>query len=201
LRHAGEVYTLPEHLSGRSCIVVVAGAHGNTLTTTRRCSEGSYHDPGPVSLTPPRSPRKSWLRRLTAGVLVAVLGVTLIGEPLLADVCDGDAPAAAREAVLPHSDLGSLGDSNASASPSRALRGVGGASSRSPSGPTVPSESQHDVHVCHCVHAHGGTLGRHLSLSQVPSLHSDATMLGAERVPPSAALEPPLRPPAPRHTA
>lgn len=143
----------------------------------------------------PGANRKSLLRRLTASVLGAVLGVTLIAEPMLADVCDGDAPAAARLAVSSHPDVAPFLSGAGAARQIATVRSVENADD-GPSIPASPSDTEHSVHVCHCVHAHGGTLGRRPTLNAPSVLNADMMALQGDRVPLSAALEPPLRPPA-----
>lgn len=150
---------------------------------------------------PPIRTRKSLLRRLTAGVLGVVLGIALIAEPLLADVCDGDAPAAARVSVAPHQDLSAVRSVPTTGALIGAVRSVEVTRTERPDVPATPTGSPHDIHVCHCVHAHGGTLGRVSAMSAPPTLGTNSLGLRAERLPPSAALEPPLRPPAAFHAA
>ena len=89
------------------------------------------------------------LRRLVAALLWSVLGLTMGAEPLLADACDGDAPAAAAAAVVPHTD----GPVVANVLGATRIGGTD-APARAPDG----SGPEHAVHVCHCTHAHGGTL-------------------------------------------
>lgn len=146
--------------------------------------------------------RLSVLRRLTAGVLWAVLGATLVAEPLLADVCDGDAPRSARLAVVPHAD-GNTASVAILSQPQgeRALAIVASAddAERTPSAPS--GRAPHVVHVCHCVHSHGGTLGRASALRAPTWGRARAHDRRADRVPPGPTLDPALRPPAPRLAA
>ena len=132
------------------------------------------------------------LRRLVAALLWSVLGLTMGAEPLLADACDGDAPAAAAAAVVPHTD-GSV-----VANVLGATR-IGGtdAPARAPDG----SGPEHAVHVCHCTHAHGGTLTGGYALADRTRPVTSAVCRCPDRLPPSPALEPHLRPPALPHTA
>lgn len=169
-------------LSGHRPIVASLATSQTPLSTILRAS--------------PRSTRPSLLRRLTAGVLWAVLGVTLIAEPLLADVCDGDAPAAARSAVIPHRDIGALGADHASDAQVMIVGTESAEGAERTELPARPPGSQHDVHVCHCVHSHGGTLSRRCTLGEATALDTDAVSVRGDRVPPSPALEPGLRPPA-----
>lgn len=154
-----------------------------------------------MSPASPLSARKSLLRRLTAGMLGAALGLMLIVEPLLADVCDGDAPASARAAVIPHEDFGEARSAPGTQSQVNVVGAALAGEDATPGIPAIPNGSTHDVHVCHCVHVHGGTLGSRFALSASTVPDTDAVAPSAERVPPSAALEPPLRPPAPPHAS
>lgn len=138
------------------------------------------------------SPRLSSLRRLVAALLWSVLGLTLGAEPLLADACDGDAPAAAVAAVVPHTD-GPL------------LAGVLGATgitaTEAPAGSEDGSSPEHSIHVCHCTHAHGATLTGGYVITARTRPVTTAVCRCPDRLPPSPALEPRLRPPALPHTA
>ena len=138
------------------------------------------------------SGRPTALRRLVAALLWSVLGLTFGAEPLLADACDGDAPAAAVAAVVPHSD-GPL------------LAGVPDATGISASdAPTSPADDggpEHAVHVCHCTHAHGGTLADGYAVTARTRPVTTAVCWCPDRLPPSPAREPHLRPPVLPHAA
>lgn len=141
------------------------------------------------------------LRRLMA----LVLGVVLLAgcvEPLLADSCDGDAPRATADAASARVDgavplTGSVG--GVPADPSvRAELTVADASADGTSSDRAP---EHAVHVCHCTHAHGGALSDRYALSTRTRPVAREVHSRSDRVPPSPALEPQLRPPAPLHAA
>jgi hypothetical protein len=138
------------------------------------------------------------LRRLVAALLWSVLGLTMGAEPLLADACDGDAPAAAAAAVVPHTD----GPVVANVLGATRIGGTD-APARAPDG----SGPEHAVHVCHCTHAHGGTLTGGYALadraprsSRTCALRPSRTRRDETRL--RAASEfvaPDAAPPAPRH--
>ena len=119
------------------------------------------------------------LRRLVAALLVLMMGVAC-AEPLLADTCDGDAPR-------DHGAANTGGD----------VIGAADAPGSS-TGDRVPA---HAVHVCHCTHAHGGTLADGYVITTRTRPVARASDSRSDRLPPSPALEPHLRPPAPPHAA
>lgn len=82
--------------------------------------------------------RGTRLRTLLATLVVASM-LFSIGELMVADVHDGDAPAA--ELASP---------SSPDAAPSTLASGAESS--------TDPSQPEHTYHVCHCSHAHGGML-------------------------------------------
>ena len=141
------------------------------------------------------------LRRLMA----FVLGVALLAgcvEPLLADSCDGDAPRATADAALARADgavllTGSVVGVPADASLSSAVI----ADAASADGTRSDGAPEHVVHVCHCTHAHGGALSDRYALSTRTQLVAREVHSRSDRLPPSPALEPQLRPPALPHAA
>jgi hypothetical protein len=157
-----------------------------------------------------RSGSPSALRRLVAFVLGVVLLAGCV-EPLLADSCDGDAPRATAGAVLPHVDgavvtaAGRSGPAVAYAVANVPARNSGmdvvtavDAPDRRPGGDRTP---EHAVHVCHCTHAHGGALSDRYALDTRTRPVARKVDSRSDRLPPSPALEPQLRPPALPHAA
>ena len=138
------------------------------------------------------------LRRLVAFVLGVVLAAGCV-EPLLADSCDGDAPRSTASAVLPHVDGGAVVGAPVDGVPPDAMAAVDarGGQNGGDRGP------QHAVHVCHCTHAHGGALTGRYALHAGPPARPVARGddAHADRLPPSPALERPLRPPVLPHAA
>ena len=138
------------------------------------------------------------LRRLVAALLVLMMGVAC-AEPLLADTCDGDAPREVVAGLLPHANeqaviaRADLGAATAGGDVIGAADAPG-----SSTGDRVPA---HAVHVCHCTHAHGGTLADGYVITTRTGPVARASDSRSDRLPPSPALEPHLRPPAPPHAA
>ena len=122
------------------------------------------------------------LRRL----LTALLGVCMavaFAEPLVADSCDGDAPAAVAGQYVAATDA-PIGEAPRSAE----SRTEG--DRRSGEHPPV-----HEAHLCHCTHAHASTPTRRVVMP-VPSLRTALTTpRSVDRVLPSVTVEPRLRPP------
>ena len=159
-----------------------------------------------------RSGSPTVLRRLLAFVLGVVLLAGCV-EPALADACDGDAPRDIARAVLPHVD----------GAPAKAAAGVSGptvadAPARSVGTDGVATDDvatadatggrssgdrapEHAVHVCHCTHAHGATLTDRYALETRTRPVARAVDVRSDRLPPSPALEPHLRPPVLPHAA
>lgn len=172
-----------------------------------------------------RSGSPSALRRLVAFVLGVVLLASCV-EPLLADSCDGDAPRATADAVLPHVDgagmtaAGRPGPAVAYATAYEVASAVAnevanvpariGGMDVAPAADTLDAPDarpggdrtpEHAVHVCHCTHAHGGTLTDRYTLGTRTGPVARAVDARSDRLPPSPALEPQLRPPALPHAA
>lgn len=145
------------------------------------------------------------LRRLMAFVLGVVLLAGCV-EPLLADSCDGDAPRAAASTVVAHTEGGLLVAGRIAGAVAGLRSGV------SPSGDVIAADvssggtrneqaPQHSVHVCHCTHAHGGALSDRFVLSTRTHPVAREGHERSDRLPPSPALEPHLRPPVLPHAA
>jgi len=159
----------------------VAAQFGPPPTCRGAGSRTPYYGSGVQTsvLRPRLGPR---LRRALAAVLAAALMVVTGVEPLFADTCDGDAPAAAVAAVAAHADL---------PSPTAAA-------DRTPanSDDTRGAPVEHIVHLCHCTHVHGGLdqVGYEIEAQERPL---SSRLLHVTNAPPSdPALEAPLRPPA-----
>lgn len=133
---------------------------------------------------------RSGMRRVVAACLTILFALSC-AEALIADVCDGDEggdPVATMAAVATAQDA--TADGGASA-------GMPTAHLDDSTSDHVPSSDRpHGVHVCHCTHAHGGTLTLRTSVAAVTVSASEAHDPRSDRVPPSPALEPQLRPPA-----
>lgn len=145
------------------------------------------------------SGRPTALRRLLAALLWSVLGLTFGAEPLLADVCDGDAPAAAVAALVPHTDGATLAGTAGALPSTASVASV--AAAEAPAGPVDGGGPEHAVHVCHCTHAHGSTLADGYAIRASTRPVTTAVCWCADRLPPSPALEPQLRPPVLSHAA
>ena len=103
-------------------------------------------------------------------------------EPLFADTCDGDAPAAVVATVASHADL-----------PAPALTASRGPlDSGGPAG--VPVD--HAVHLCHCTHTHGGLDQVAYAIESHEAVVLESGMPSPVVPPSGPALEAPLRPPA-----
>ena len=115
------------------------------------------------------------------------------GESLLADVCDGDELATAVA-----SDPGSAVPIAQGAAQARQggewklVAHVDDSTSEHTPAPDRP----HGVHVCHCTHAHNGLLSLRVAVDAAIVPVTEARLAHSDRLPPSPALEPQLRPPA-----
>lgn len=118
--------------------------------------------------------RGTRLRTLLATLLVASMMIS-IGELRVADVHDGDAPAA---------ELASL--SSQGAAPTTLAS--------STEGGTDPSQPEHTYHVCHCGHAHCGmlTIAAHAPVRR-PVLTTGFAKVAAANA--TTIADPPTRPP------
>lgn len=128
--------------------------------------------------------RSSLVTRLTSLVLALCFGVFTL-EALIADVCDGDAPAAevARLAT------------DASAHPGlAAATAVVGTADQHDGAPADAQGSGHATHVCHCGHAHATMSVAAAIPAWRAALLADARPEPATRLV-SADRADPLRPP------
>lgn len=137
---------------------------------------------------------REWMERSGLRRIVAIFIVTLFalscGESLIADVCDGDETAALAKVT----DVGSVTRSTGESDAARWSLVAHIDDSASEHAPTP--DRPHGVHVCHCTHAHNGlqTLPM-IAAAAIAPVH-DALDALSDRLPPSPALEPQLRPPA-----
>ncbi len=60
---------------------------------------------------------------------------------------------------------------------------------------TTSAPDQHTIHLCHCAHGHGGTLATRHGPSDRLEIGATVVSGQSDRLPPSVALEPQLRPP------
>ena len=114
------------------------------------------------------------------------------GESLIADVCDGDETAALAKVTDVVGAARSAEEGDASSSQWSLVAHVDDSTSDHGPAPDRP----HGVHVCHCAHAHNGLLSlRTMAAGAIAPAHG-ALDARSDRLPPSPALEPQLRPPA-----
>jgi hypothetical protein len=137
--------------------------------------------------------QRSGVRRFVAALMVALLALSC-GESLIADVCDGD--ELARTATVADSS---------GATPTAQLTALDGEGTEwmliahldDSTSDHVPAQDRpHGVHVCHCAHAHNGLLSLRTAVLAAIVPVTDAHFTRSDRLPPSPALEPQLRPPA-----
>ena len=148
------------------------------------------------------------LRRAIA-TLVACTVLGTVAEPAIAEAHDGDAPgvAAASAATRTEVERGVTATARPSAprasvsepgalSPatSPAASWASGTAPDSSSLPSAPKPGSHGAHVCHCAHVHGGAPVVRAALA-LPSDRATTARPHSDRLPPSVAAEPHLRPP------
>jgi hypothetical protein len=137
--------------------------------------------------------QRSGVRRFVAALMVALFALSC-GESLIADVCDGDELA----------KTAAVADSG-SATPTAQRTAADGEGTEwrliahldDATSDHVPAQDRpHGVHVCHCVHAHNGLLSLRTAVVAAIVPVTEAHFTRSDRLPPSPALEPQLRPPA-----
>lgn len=124
------------------------------------------------------------LRRLLA-VLLGLCVSVAFAEPVLADSCDGDAPATA---IGLHA--GEIAARAGDVTPQPAALGASGEETSQSKG-----APEHAVHLCHCAHTHGSTLTPRVAVPDRLVIVSVAPTAHGDRLPPSVTGEPQLRPP------
>ncbi|MEO8333473.1 MAG: hypothetical protein ABI664_00775 [bacterium] len=136
-----------------------------------------------------------FLRRLVGLVLALSFGM-FSAEALIADVCDGDAPATEIARIAAdagaHAAYGSA--ESQSATRATAVAPAPDANRGDGSGPALPDGPTHSGHVCHCGHAHVSMT----ALSEAPQRGSTARTsieVAQYHRPPSVARTSALRPP------
>lgn len=133
---------------------------------------------------------RSGARRIVAMCLTVLFALSC-AEALIADICDGDEGSSGVATVA----AGAVAqDATAEGAVSAGMPAAHLDDSTSDHVPA--SDRPHGVHVCHCTHAHGGTLTLSTNVAAVTVPASEAHDPRSDRVPPSPALEPQLRPPA-----
>jgi hypothetical protein len=116
------------------------------------------------------------------------------GESLIADVCDGDDLAETAAAV---DSRGAAPTAQRATPDGEGTEWMLIAHLDDSTSDHVPAQDRpHGVHVCHCVHAHNGLLSLRTAVVAAIVPVTEAHFTHSDRLPPSPALEPQLRPPA-----